>query len=1190
MILLSLIGVLFLQSVHVFAGEPVELRESYAGNLSFALTGGSMLDGNNCNDNISTRTSNETMSSIPNSANITAAWLYWAGSYNPSTGSGQNTPDTTVTFSTPTGSHTVTDSSPYTTAWGEDTSDPADPDEAYFNGRADVTSYVSGNGNGNYSVSNLSVHTGNPHCNFNTIIAGWALILVYEDDGEPFRVVNIFDGFQYYYGSALVLTPDNFTVSSNPSGKHAHITWEGDANNSGNRNGFSESLQFQGIDLTDANNPANNQFNSYSNSLGATTRGLDIDEYQIDSSYINPGETSATTLYSTGGDMVFLTSEVFSITNIPVADLSVTTSTPSGWLQGSTANKQFTITNNGPNDIPINSVQFSAPLPSGVLDLTANQGSLDWDCSIASNTLTCLYKPKLRSGWSAYLDVEFIINGNTSDNADFTVSVNHNNAPYDIFDNQAINDAFTVSAPITGTASVDLSSSTKTYTDVSGDLLLAGDTLRYTITIDDANDLPVNGISVTDDLPPNIISATLISSPPGSTNSTSSSGGANGTGFINISNINLAAGETAEVVFDVVIDTNAVEGASLRNVANISDGSTNWQVDTGPITLTVIKPDLSPSQIEAYDKNGGLLESGDTITVQITLDDLYDTDITTLQTTLAIPALIDSFTVINPHTGSDLSSTFIDIQNISFSGSETPILEFDFVMDPAATDGTTFDFSAELTIGSDVWVLTAPTLTVVNSQPAASGNKPLYLVNNDLVRTRPSVDAASPRFIGNQDPILEWAILPSLASSLTIASGDFPIELAIEGNQTVNNNETELVIELYYDENQGAGRQLMASGSFPRVRYDNNQFYDMSLNLNLPADITMAAGSSIFLTLDNITYNRNQGTVRPNNNQNHRVYIHHFNGSFYSAVTLNATTVINVENIQVFSAPFNDTNSDFVDDSGATVISQSQMDTTLSVRADISDPFGAFDISNATVSITKADSSALLTNSIMAAIDDPSDDNSTASKTFEQTFTLAEDSEPLGDWVISVTGFEGLEGDVEHTQVNTFRVIPFQPNINLNKTVTVVNDPINGISNPKAIPGAELKYNIQAINTGRGFADDGSVSIQDEIATDAELFIGNLTCIGRGPGSGAGPVCFKDGTTPNESGLTYDFNAINDLIDNVQFSQDGIDFTYEPVNGGDDYDDTIRFIRITPIGNLSASDKAVSFEPQFNFEYQIRLK
>ena len=274
----------------------------------------------------------------------------------------------------------------------------------------------------------------------------------------------------------------------------------------------------------------------------------------------------------------------------------------------------------------------------------------------------------------------------------------------------------------------------------------------------------------------------------------------------------------------------------------------------------------------------------------------------------------------------------------------------------------------------------------------------------------------------------------------------------------------------------------------------------------------------------------------------------------------------------------------------------SQPDTNLFIRAVISDPFGAFDITAAEIDITKADGTSYdysPDTNAMLQVDSPADDFTTSSKVYEKQITLLETGESIGNWTINIEGFEGLETGVEqvtHTAINTFKVLPFQPNIALEKSITVLNDPINGTLNPKAIPSAELKYAITAKNSGRGFADDGSVVLKDEIPLDAELYIDNVPCPNRGNGSGLGPVCFTDGTTPNASGLTYDFVSLDDLTDHLQFSQDGSDFTYVPVDAGDGYDDSVRFIRIAPIGNLNASDKNVTFEPEFTFEYQIRLK
>jgi len=678
---MALLGGLY--TSNAIGAETVTLRHSYAGNLDFTMTGNTLLTGSDCNQITAGRSSQSNITNIPATANIEAAWLYWAGSYNPS--STVNTPDSNVTFTSPSGSRSVSATYTYVDNFVGDST------EAYFSGVADVTAYVSGNGN--YGLSGLTVHTGDPHCGFSTIIAGWSLVVIYEDSSEPLRVVNVFDGFQYYYGSSINLIPDNFQVSSTPSGKHGHITWEGDAGNSGSRNGLVEQLVFQGQDLTDGNNPANNQFNSYSNATSSSTLGVDIDYYDI-SSYLSGGETSVTTQYSSGADMVFLSAEILSVSNVAVADLSVTTSNPTGWQEGSTVTKKFTVSNNGPNDVPTQSVRFRTTLPT---DLTFNgvQGDSDWTCNQTGQTLSCIYQPKLRSGWSDYIDLTFdIANGTAGQNKNLSVTVDHESAPYEIFDNQASNDTYAFGVPIGSVPVVDLSASSKVPDNLNGDLLLAGDTLQYTITLDDASDLAVNGISITDDLPANISGYTITQLPASAVNNSTTTGGANGTGQLLLSNINLAAGATEQVVLEVYIENTAPRGASLQNTASITYGTDTWIVDTGDITI--VAPDLSPSTIEAVDVNGGLLQPGDSVQVTITLDDQYDLDINSLQAQLDIPSSISSFVVDSIPSGSADNSAsiggsngtgYIDVQNIMFASGNTESIVFTMNIDPATPSG-----------------------------------------------------------------------------------------------------------------------------------------------------------------------------------------------------------------------------------------------------------------------------------------------------------------------------------------------------------------------------------------------------------------------------------------------------------------------------------------------------------------------
>ena len=1165
-----------LQTTHVLAGSPVSLYKSYAGNLSYVLAGASFRnsESNACSLN---NTATGLLSNLPLTAEIVAAYVYWAGSYD----ADFDNPDDTVTFQ----GFTLFDGSMETNSfpYNGTTYD-------FYNGKADVTSIVELQRNTNYTMSNMDIET-NPHCNVSVVLGGWALVVIYEDDSEPTRVVNLYDGFQQFRGNAFNIIANNFEISSTPSGKHSHITWEGDVGNSATLGGFSEALtistQSGTRELTDSTNPSGEQFNSRSNIYGSNnpTYGLDVDEYDI-GSYLTPGETFFTTQYSSGGDLVLLTAEVTSVSNIAVADLSVTASNPTSWLEGSMVSKKFTVTNNGPNDVPINSVEFNTTLPAE-LTFSGTQGDSDWSCTQAGQNLSCIYKPKLRAGWSDYLDITFDVANVAGTDITVLASVNHNNAPYEIFDNQVANDIYQFTTPVENIAVVDLSASSKTYTDVSGDLLLAEDTLRYTITIDDASDLSANGITVTDDLPANIVitpnAYTIISSPVAET--FVPGGGTNGTGLLTFIGINLAAGATEQIIYEVKVDASAQEGDSLRNIAEISYNSSTWNVDTGDITVTVIKPDLTPSAIEAIDKNGGFLESGDIITVQVTLDDLYDSDISTLQATLNIPSFIDSFNVINAHTGTDNSSSFIDIQNISFSGSETPILEFEFVMDPATIDGTDFDFSVDLAIGSDLWTLVTQTLTVLNPPPAASGNKPLYLSDNSLSRTPPSSDTIK-SFLHGQT--LNWVIDNNLQADLELTAGDMGFDFVITGYRS-GGVTTRFVFDLIYNDNVGGGDITIASTTTAYGNYRQNTQYPLEFNLNLTSDTTIPSGSSIKLNIYNQSNNNNA-------NQFSQVDVHSINpdpsDNTYSSISLNASTVINVDSITVWDATYGDPTG-----SGeGNLLTASQPDSDLFIRAVISDPFGAFDITAAEIDITKADGTAYDfspdTNS-MAQVDTTADDFTTNNKVYEKQISLIETGESIGTWNISIEGFEGLETgneQVTHTAINTFKILPFQPSITLSKSVTVLYDPINGTINPKAIPSAELNYSITAKNNGRGYADDGSVVLQDEIPLDAELFIDNIACPNRGSGTGLGPVCFKDGASPNESGLTYDFVSLDDVTDHIQFSQDGSDFTYAPADTGDGYDDSVRFIRIAPIGNLNASDKSITFEPEFTFDYQIRLK
>ncbi|MEH6346459.1 MAG: hypothetical protein V7785_15300 [Bermanella sp.] len=1166
--LLSIL-VSILHSTIAFAGTTVELSESYAGNLSFVLTAGSFRTQSNSGDHCDiATTSNNSLSGIPNSATVVKAYLYWAGSsYNGDI-------DTDITLN----------GFPYT---ADRTYIEVKDDRYFYNGIKDITSYVNSNKNINYEVGDLDIADTGNHCSIATVLGGWAILAIYEDDAEDFRVLNLYEGFEFFQNRSFDLIPNNFKLPNSPSGKHAHITWEGD--DSLGTDG--EFLAFEGVTLTDSGNPSNNQFNSYSNVQGGlTTYGVDVDEYDI-SAYLVEGDEEVTTTYSAGQDLIILSAEIISVSNIPVADLGVTTSTPTGWQANSTVTKKFTISNNGPNDVPTESVRFTTSLPP---ELTFNgvQGDSDWLCSQTGQDLSCVFQSKLRSGWSDYLDLTFDVGNFAGTTVDMDVSVDHDTAPYDIFDNQDENDTYSMSVPVATDPVIDLSASSKVPDNLNGDLLLAGDTLQYTITIDDASDLAVSNIQVTDDLPANITAFRVTAIPTGATDNSLTNGGVNSTGYLDIQNISLAIGATEKIIIEVDIDPSAADGASLQNQATITQGTDTWLVDTGDIT--VVEPDLSSSAKDALDVNGGWLLPNETARYTITLDDAKDLDLTGLQITDHLPANISSFTVSNLPTGAqdysvsnggNNSTGYIDIRSISLDSGTTLDIYIDVTVDSDAPDQADLTNSATVTLNNATWDITSNELKVsLTTSTPASGNKPLYFDSSSLSRNIPTANVER-TFSHNES--LTWTLESNLQSDLTLAIGEMDITLAVQGYRT-GSATSDFDIELFYNDNISSGEVSVTTQSINSGNYRQNATYDVSSTLTLAAEVTIPAGSSIYLVIDNTSSN---GSTNQNRDLIGIRSANSANGTFDSKIVLNASTVINVDSITVWDATYGDPTGT----GDGNVLANSQPDTNLYIRAVISDPFGAFDISSADINIVKTngdiyDFSAHSdgNTNIMNQVDDTADDLTTNSKTYEKEITLLEEDESVGYWAITIKGYEGMEvapDQVTHESLLSFQIKPFLPSIALIKSITVISDPINGTTNPKAIPGAELTYGINAINSGRGKSDDGSLILQDEIPVNSDLYVGTITC----SGTDLGPVCFKEGATPNESGLSFVYVSLTDASDDLFFSTDGSDFTYDPVDSGDGYDPAIRYIRIAPANELNNAPKDASAQPEFNFYYQIRL-
>jgi uncharacterized repeat protein (TIGR01451 family) len=88
--------------------------------------------------------------------------------------------------------------------------------------------------------------------------------------------------------------------------------------------------------------------------------------------------------------------------------------------------------------------------------------------------------------------------------------------------------------------------------------------------------------------------------------------------------------------------------------------------------------------------------------------------------------------------------------------------------------------------------------------------------------------------------------------------------------------------------------------------------------------------------------------------------------------------------------------------------------------------------------------------------------------------------------------------DARHSDTDAFRVLSAV--LTVSKTSLVVEDPVNGTTNPKAIPGAYVEYTITVTNAGGAGATATSVIFADDLGTE----IGNGTLAFRADSYGAG--------------------------------------------------------------------------------------
>ena len=199
----------------------------------------------------------------------------------------------------------------------------------------------------------------------------------------------------------------------------------------------------------------------------------------------------------------------------------------------------------------------------------------------------------------------------------------------------------------------------------------------------------------------------------------------------------------------------------------------------------------------------------------------------------------------------------------------------------------------------------------------------------------------------------------------------------------------------------------------------------------------------------------------------------------------------------------------------------------------------------------------------------------TPGEIFNRTYALP-DAGRHANFRVRFSLASGSGSDFDYWHVDDVCFVAGTPDVVITKDITFEQDPVNGGSNPFAIPGAWVVYSLTVTNNGIGLPDSDSLVISDTLDANTTFFAGDF--------DSATPFRFTDGAGAAASGLSLPFNTLGDPGDGVEFFNGG-GTSITPIV---DFDPAVREFRITFPGQLSGA--SASGSPTFTLEYRARVE
>lgn len=1029
------------------------------------------------------------------------------------------TPDNSVTFGPSGNTATISPQQTFTDNFTVSGSYDFD----FFGGFRDVTTQVSGNGNytfGNLSVATTNNYNGNQNSNYcanATVVAGWSLVVVYSNPTERYRYTRVYDGLRYFRGSSVTTTQSGFRVPDLVDGKVTVVTWEGDpdATTSTSLDGYNEELRFDGNLLRNIGCDGTN--NTYNSTIG-TPSSCSSTTYGVDV------DTYSVTPFLHAGQ-TGATLEYSSGNDLVLlaAQVISTTNTPVADLGISKAHAgNFTAGANGTFAIGVHNygpeiaIGQSTVTDTLPVGMTFVSGSgSGWSCTAAGQAVTC------------NSSITTLAVGADLPALNLTVAVagdapaslqNTATVSHPMFDGTGGNQTATDTVNIVHS---DLSTSTKSVSDPNGGDAVPGDKLRYTITLKESAGAAASNVSVTDALPANTTALTVVSVPPGAANTSTAA-------QLSVTGISVPANGTVTIVFDVTVAT-VGPGTAIDNTATISNPG---GPGASPAAATVV---VSQSQV-------ALPASGSKVLY------LYDNN---TMSRVQTGTTATSGTQVGANSSGDWTLAPALVKQLTLSGNAAVNLRV------KCNGGWLCGFaapsiSAELRYGStSVATSSAQSVTstsVTGASLALSFAGPVNIPAGASVvlRIRNSGYSAV--------QVYQYSGGQSTLSFLT---------------PTVVNVDSVDVYSTAY------------SGTTQPQRYvEGNTVYVRAVVSDPfgPADVT---GATLLLTDAG-------GTVRVNGAAMVLKATGATTRTFEASYLLPANPRIGTWVAKVTAIEGNE-----VDGSGNPAITHSRSQLlTVEGKVSLSKTWGSgAPAANAVTLAIGGGTSAVAGSSTVGAAPVPATATAVAGATLalSETFTNG----VAGAYTIGLSCTrvrDGVALAVAGNALSRTVVMPndsavacaFSNNVTVPLTVvkvsTVVSDPVNGTSNPKAIPGAMVEYELIVTNPAATPIDADSVILSDPVPPQMALRVSDLG------GAGSGPVAFANGTPP--SGLAYAYGSLSSASDDLAFSNDhGATWTYTPVPSGvGGIDPAVTNLRVNPKGVFNANNA------QFRIRFRARLK